>query len=71
VSSLISPAQSARIEGLQDRYPSTRFDVYDSDPFSRVITLEAEDMEGFTYFAITATGRIVRDEIACGWAETR
>ena len=67
----LSPAQLDRLDGLRSRFPSTTFSVLDVDPFSRLMTIECEDVESFAYLAITADGLNVPDRIACGWASTR
>jgi hypothetical protein len=52
-----SPAQSARLDRLEARYPATRFEVVAQDPFSTALLVEVDDLESHTFLTITPTGR--------------
>jgi hypothetical protein len=57
----LSPAQCERLERLTASHPATTFDVVDVDPYSLRVIVEAEDLEGFSSFCLTAAGRAFAD----------
>ena len=57
-----SPAQHARLDWLEARFPATAFAVVEQDPHSRAVRVSASDAMSDSEFVIAANGRCVPEQ---------